>query len=483
MTSSLDLVANVSCTGSADGNISFTFDNYDVGATQIDYAIFNAQSNLGTGNTGSRLVSGPVTAQTVSNFATLPPGEYYLLLTEVDGAFDGCSVFGGEFTIRESVNLLDVDLVVTKNDNCNPNAGVITATGQFGTAPYEYQFLTTGSTAPTIATWAGSSTNVYNGEGNTYDVYIKDANDCIQVDTIVLPTDTSPEISVAVLDECLPEGTYEVVVTLDVAGISPYSLSLNGGAFQNVTFNGSNEYTISNLSSGVAQTVEIRDLNGCGESETFDIQPPLQFNASLTKLLDCQTAPANNAEITIDVVAGSGNYQYEITGPVSAGPAVLPSNPFVWDLASTPGTYTVTISDTNTPLPYCSISKDVVVLPAVEPIISVDSFTNITCFGANDGTISVSTTDNGTGPFTFQIVSLDGTPVTINPTNSTDTTAEFTALAPTTTAAGYVVRVRSNPLTNNCFTDSASILITEPAIVDVPAYCGHSCAFWLYQWK
>lgn len=468
MTTTLDAVANVTCTGAADGNISFTFDNYDVGATAVDYEIFNSQSNVSTGDTGSTNVNPPAGPVTVTDFATLPPGEYYLLLSEVGGAFPGCTVFGGEFTIRQSVNLLDIDLTITENDNCNLNAGVITAAGQFGTAPYEYQFLPTGSTPPTSATWAGSSTNVFNGEGGTYDVYIKDANDCIQMDSIFLPTDPSPEISLTIVDECLPEGTFEVLVTLDVAGIAPYALSVNGAAFQNVTFNGSNQYTISNLSSGLAQTVAIQDLNGCGETENFDIQPPLQFNASLTKLLDCQIAPANNAEITIDVVAGSGSYEYEITGPVSAGPAVLPSNPFVWNLASAPGTYTVTISDTNTALPHCSVSRTVVVPAAIEPILSVDSFTDITCFGANDGTISVSATDNGIGPFTFEITSLDGTPVSINPTTSTATTAEFTGLAPTTTAAGYIVTVRANPATNNCTTDSASILIAEPAIVDVP---------------
>ncbi|MFS4492723.1 T9SS type B sorting domain-containing protein [Maribacter sp. 2308TA10-17] len=469
MTSTLGVVANVTCTGAADGNISFTFDNYDVGATSVDYQIFNAQSNVFTGVGGSiNPLPSIGTGVPVDNVGPLPPGEYYLLLSEVGGAFPGCSVFGGDFMIRESVNLLDISLDITKNDNCNLNAGVITATGTFGTAPYEYQFLPTGSTAPTIATWAGSSNNVFNGEGGTYDAYIKDANGCIQAQTILLPTDPSPEISVAVVDECLPEGTYEVIVTLDAAGLTPYSLSVNNSAFQNITFNGSNQYTVSNLSSGLAQTVAIQDLNGCGETETFDIQPPLQFTALPTKVLACPGSASPNAEITIEVTEGSGNYQYEISGPVNAGPLPLPSNPFIWNLASLPGTYTVTISDLSTTLPYCEISSNVVILPPVEPNIFVDSSTDITCFGANDGTISVSTTDNGIGPYNFEITSFDGAVVSINPTSSTDTTAEFTGLAPTTTATGYIVTVRGNSTTNNCPTPSVSIPISEPAIVDVP---------------
>ena len=47
--------------------------------------------------------------------------------------------------------------VTSTNENCNLNAGIVTATGQFGTAPYEYQILLSTDPAPTVATWAGTS--------------------------------------------------------------------------------------------------------------------------------------------------------------------------------------------------------------------------------------------------------------------------------------------------------------------------------------
>ena len=453
MTNTLDVVANVTCTGAADGNISFTFDNFDSTATAVNYEIFNSQSNVTTGQTGTSSVNPPAGPVTVTDFATLPPGEYYLLLSEVGGPFDSCTVFGGEFTIRESVNLLDVAVTVTKNDNCNANAGVLTATGQFGTAPYEYQFLPSGSTAPTAVTWAGSSNNVFNGEGGNYDVYIKDANDCIQTDSILLPTDASPEISLAIVDECVPEGTYQVVVTLDVAGISPYSLSVNGAPFQNITFNGSGQYTISNLSTGAAQTVEISDLNGCGETETFTIQPILQFNAVVTTLIDCETAPNNNAEITINITAGSGNYDYEITGPVNEARTALPSNPFVWTSASAPGTYRVTIYDNGTAIPNCSRFINVEVQPAVVPEFT-HTFEDITCNGANDGSITLTETLNGINPYTYTISPVAGT---FNAATKT-----FENLPPDT----YTVTGRG---TNNCPLDITGIIIGEPAVISVPA--------------
>src|SRR5690606_23616761 len=128
MTSTLDVINNVSCTGSGDGNISFTFTGFDAGATAVAYEIYHRQSNVSTGHIGTQNVNPPTTVS-VENFASLPPGEYYLLLREIGGPNNGCSVDGGEFSIRESAQHLDLDVSST-NDNCNLDAGVITATGR-----------------------------------------------------------------------------------------------------------------------------------------------------------------------------------------------------------------------------------------------------------------------------------------------------------------------------------------------------------------
>ncbi|MGJ8659795.1 MAG: beta strand repeat-containing protein, partial [Cellulophaga fucicola] len=449
MTANLDVVANVTCTGSNDGNISFTFDNYDASATAVDYEIFYKQSNAQitpTPVTGSTPVSGPVTAMTVSNFATLPPGQYYLLLSEVGGPFNGCTVYGGEFTIRESVNLLEIDLTLTKNDNCNTDAGVITASGQYGTGPYEYQILPTGATAPTLTTWTGSSVNVFNVEGGTYDVYIKDAYGCIQTESIFVPTDVSPEISLTLVNECVAEGNYEVLVTLDIPSTTPYSLSVNGAAFQNITFT-AGEYTITGLSSGAAQTVEIKDLNGCGETETFTIYPKFQATAAVTKLLDCSAMP--NAEITITAFDGSGSYAYEIDGPgtndLPRTNLPSPANADVWNGATVSGTYVVSVYDNNTPSCPPTVFN-IVVEDAVTPIFT-HTFTDVICNSADDGTITLYQTDNGINPLTYTITPLAGT--------YDAATSTFSDLPPNT----YTVTATG---TNGCTTDITNIVISEP---------------------
>ncbi|MEA1786476.1 T9SS type B sorting domain-containing protein [Arenibacter sp. GZD96] len=448
MTATLDTVANVSCTGAADGNISFTFDNYDSGATAVNYEIFNSQSNVSTGFSGTTSVNPPTGALSVTNFATLPPGEYFLLLSEVGGAFNGCSVFGGEFTIRQSVNPLALNLSVTRNDNCNVNAGVITASGQFGTGPYEYQILPVGSPAPTVATWAGSSLNVFNVEGGAYDVYIKDAFNCIQMQNILMPTDPAPEIALSLVDECAPEGSYEILVDLTQAGIPPYAISVNGSAFQNVTFNASNQYTVSGLSSGLGQTVTIQDLNGCGETQSFDIHPKPEAAVSVTKLLDCTVTP--NGEITISASNGSGSFDYEISGPVNQARTAIPSpaNSVVWNLASAAGDYLVSVYDNNTPS--CApLTFTVRIPPAVTPVFT-ETHLDVSCFGANDGSITLFQTDNGINPLAYSISPLAGT--------FNAATSSFENLP----AGTYTITATG---TNDCTTAITNIVIGTPAAI------------------
>ncbi|RDY60267.1 hypothetical protein DX873_10625 [Flagellimonas nanhaiensis] len=466
MTATLDAVNNVSCTGSADGNISFTFTGFDGGATDVQYEIFNRQSNVTTGHTGTASVNPPASV-TVNNFATLPPGEYYLLLTEVGGAVNGCSVNGGEFTIRESANALDLDVASPQNDNCNPNAGVITATGRFGTAPYQYQYLLSTDPAPTAASPGWVSTTSVNVEADNYIVYVMDAYGCIFQRAITVLEDPSPQISLAIVDECVDEGTFEVLVTLTNPGTAsaPFQISTNGTAYQNFTFDGSNQYTVSGLNSGMGQTIAVRDLNGCIDTQTFNIQPPLQFNATLTTLLDCDIAPANNAEITIDITAGSGSYDYEIDGPgaVDQARTAIVGSSIVWTGASVAGSYTVTVYDTNTSVPNC-LGSIVVDVPAIiMPSFNIDSFTDVTCNGDDNGTISVSAVDTGTGPYTFEIISGPGSSAVfpIAPSSNTATTATFSGLEGLAAGITYTIEITAS---NSC-TSTLTQTINEPDVI------------------
>ncbi len=445
LTSTLDVVSNISCTGSADGAVSFSFDNYDSGATAVSYEVFNFQSNLTTGIGSSAAVNPPAvgTGVSITDLGPLDAGVYYILLTEVNGANNGCSIATAEFTIEESAVQLVPDAVLIKNDNCNLNAGVVSASAQFGRAPYEYQIALNTDPAPTATTWAGSSTNVFNVEGGDYIVYVKDAFDCIQADPINVPTDPSPEISVALNNQCTAEdGSFTVDITLDVVGVVPHSIRIDGGALQaatGLTVVG-DVLTVSNLTSG-AHTFEILDVNGCGETENITIYPPLNVVANSTADDNC--VPANSGEVTVTATGGSGVYSYTQITP--AGPT---NGTGVFGGLTHSVAYTFEVTDTTTNCP----EQLTITLPAPATPTFTLSATHVSCFGGSDGTITA-TLDAGNVDIPY-LYSLDGG-------TTTQTSNVFTGLI----QGPYNLSVISD---KGC-QDTRPITINEPTQLDITA--------------
>ena len=421
--------SDVTCNGDADGTISFEVDNYNAGSTSLTYEVFEFVTNTSTSLNGtiSPLSGG---TETVSDFGPLSPGEYYILFTENGGPNDGCVYASGEFTISEAPTLLDIDLSGTP-DNCNVNAGLITASAQFGTAPYEFQLTNSGDPAPTAATWTGSSTSVFNVEGGNYVVYARDANDCIQSEVINILTDPSPEITLAATDQCTAaEGGYTITINRTVDGIAPYSYSIDGGTFQT---NNSATFDLTNVSSGT-HTVTIQDANGCGETQTIDIFPPIDIQGSVTAEVFCD--PANAGEVTLSASGGSGNYQYRISAPA---PGAFQASNVFGSLAD--GTYTFEVEDTTT---NCTDTVTIT-LEAPAPVDFSLAATDVSCFGGADGTITVTLNATDDPPFLY---SRDGG-------TTTQTDPFFNGL----TAGTYTITVIS---AKGC-EDMDSIVIIEPA--------------------
>ncbi|MEX0274365.1 MAG: hypothetical protein AB3N16_08310, partial [Flavobacteriaceae bacterium] len=451
MTTALDQVNNVSCTGSDDGNVSFSLDDYDPGATSISYEVFNAQSNATTGTTGSVNVNPPAvgTGVSVTNVGPLSPGVYYILFTEVGGAVNGCTVASAQFTITESSNLLQVDATLVKNDNCHTNAGEVSAVGQHGTPPYEYQILPAAATAPTVATWAGSSTAFFNVEGGNYTVYIMDAFGCIQSDNVSVPTDSSPDISLAIVDECVDEGEFEIQVSLDATntGIAPYRIRINGGAFQSIA---SLPHTFSQLASG-SHTVEIQDANGCGDTENITISPQLSISASVVSQPTCAT---DDGVLSFTVSGGDGSHVVTLlnaTTMVDTG--LTPTGNQFTGVGF--GDYIVRVTDSPVTASSCTAEAPISLEEPTAVTLLLPLSTNGSCNGASDGSITVRLQTPAAGvndnpPYTYEIT--DGT------TTITQSTNVFAGLA----AGTYDITVTSN---RDCEA-TQQVQITEPTALN-----------------
>ncbi|NJB71468.1 gliding motility-associated-like protein/uncharacterized repeat protein (TIGR01451 family) [Saonia flava] len=436
-----------SCSGANDAEITYTLTDTD-GSIEpsMRWELFDVNTGLVVQSSGGNIAYSPTITVT-----GISPAEYYIVVTEVNAGNTDVCVSGSENLLIEELDPISATLSSPQNITCSTPGLILIDDIIGGGGTYTY---TVSGPAPFV-TITGTTDNpveiIPGSPAGTYTVLVEDQYGCSFTDTINVDLDPRPEISLEVVSNCPDEGEFQLIVTLDTPGIgAPYFLSLNGGAYQNIVFDGSNQYIITDLSSGAGQTVAVADLNGCPDTDPFTIYPPLEFTAVQTELLDCEGPPNNNAEITITVTSGSGNYDYEIVGPISEGRVAMPSNPFTWTQASVAGTYSVVVYDVGTPVPYCQRTIDVEAPPAITPIFTHVP-TDVTCNGLDNGTIAVFETDNGINPLTYTISPVAGT---FNASNNT-----FEGLPPGT----YAVTGLG---TNNCTTTIPGIVIDEPDIID-----------------
>lgn len=430
---------NITCTGSADGNVSFTINSIYGTSVNVDYEIFDSLSLQSTGISGTGTVAANGTL-TVTDLGPLPFGNYFVNISETSGPNAGCGVITSAFNITESAILLDLSVSLDQNANCNANSGVVSAVAQNGTSPYQYQITTTpASPLASDANWA--STSVFNVDAGDYYVHVIDAFGCIVSSPIVVvPLDDSPVISASVIDPCtVAEGNYQIDVTLDTAGIPPYSYSIDGGAFQTQTA----PFTISNLFSGT-HTIEIQDANGCGNLVTVDIFAPIAISPEVTAIPSCSN---DDGEITITTTGGSGLFTYSIS-PNAASISNV-GNVFT---GVPSGLYTVTITDTVTS---CTEEVTIVLPEAVVPSISLSS-TSVTCFGDNSGTFDINVS-NYSGAYTYEVFDSLGNSVTGLVNANTSTNPE--------TVTGMQAGVFSVVITETAIpfcSNTSSVIITSP---------------------
>ncbi|TDE46609.1 T9SS type B sorting domain-containing protein [Flavobacterium rhamnosiphilum] len=443
LTSTIDVVNNVTCNGIANGNVTFTFANYD--ATSVTYQFFNSQTNTAVSPAITGTLTGLTgTPKTVSNVVPLTPtgplapGTYYILFTENDGINPGCTNASATFTITQSAVALTINASEIKKDNCGDKAGQITAIAQGGTPAYSYQILPDSSPAPTASSSGWLASNTLNAESGNYIAYVKDAYGCIKSTPVTLGLDPSPTIGASVSNQCTgTEGNFSIDVTYPsgpTAGIPPYSYSIDGGAYQNKTA----AFTISNLSSGT-HTVQVKDFNGCGNpAVSVTILAPLGLTPTVSAVVTC---PTNLGTITANATGGTATYIYSISPPAGTLTGNVFSN-------LPPNTYDVTITDATTS---CAKTVQVVLVAPTAVTFDPATVTHVSCKGDFTGTIIVNLKASNDNPV-YQYELIAPSPVTKPKQDS----KIFAGLP----AGSYTVQVTSG---KNCIATQV-VVINEPSI-------------------
>ncbi|TCL62040.1 SprB-like repeat protein, partial [Mariniflexile fucanivorans] len=417
-------LSDVLCNGDNTGAIKFTVSGYS-----------GTYTSILTSGAGILVQSG----NTV-DITGLIADTYTIRVTDdITGCFDEETII-----ITEPTNPLTFTVTST-NVFCTNNNSQITVTAIDGTPSYTYAAVITGNLAPLAAAYGSS--NVITVDTNSaadlvWDVYIKDANGCITVDTItiindVLPTVTTPPLA---SNQCTVSTGFTFTAT--GTGLAPLSYSINGG----ISDQASPTFVVN-----VPGTyfVTVKDKNGCTATSSTStvVYAPLNTNAILTKDLTC-SAPT---DATIDVTTAGGNAPYSYKVKIGAG-TYGASVPF----AGATFTYTVTTADTYqfeiTDTNGCTKETNVITTTAIvnPDITNVVQTQFISCNSDETAAIDITIDDTkGLAPFVFNV---------LNTTTSFDYGTQTSGLA----AGDYTITVTD---AKGC-TDTFNITIVEPNAID-----------------
>ncbi|MCO4291907.1 hypothetical protein NF867_03415, partial [Solitalea sp. MAHUQ-68] len=343
--------------------------------------------------------------QTIEDLSALPIGTYTLTVTDANNCQATASV---TLTAPAVLSLSEVHT----DASCALSNGAINVSVSGGTAPYTYSWNSGESTEDLTAKSAGS-----------YTLTVTDANNCSQSITVNLNDLSGPSVTVDNQTNISCNGASDGAIQVSVSGgIAPYTYSWSSG--QSIE-------DLSALPTGT-YTLTVTDANNCQATASVTLTAPAVL--SLSEVHTDATCALSNGAINVSVSGGTAPYTYSWN-----------SGETTEDLTTkAAGSYTLTVTDANN----CSESITVTLNDLNGPQVTVDNQTNVTCNGALDGAINITTT--GTGTLTY---SWSG------PNGFTATTEDLANLA----AGTYTLTVTDG---NNCQA-SASVTLTEPLAISL----------------
>jgi gliding motility-associated-like protein len=364
-TSGGDLIKVESCCGP----ITFDLDSTDL----LCFNDFSGQinvSNINGGTPNYNFSIDNITYQTSTNFSNLDTGNYTVYIRDTLGCIDST------FTQINQPDELVLSFLVDSVRCFGGNTGQISVSVTGGSIPYNFN-------------WS-SSLNTDSIESNLFagldTLNVTDNNGC-SIDTIIEvyePTNLVYSSNIINANCGVADGSIKINMS---GGIPNYQYSIDNG----VTFLPSDSFP--NLSAGLYDVV-VEDAKGC----QFIIQENIINNGApvIDSLIIINPfCNGQTGQINVYASGGAGIIQYNLDGGL-----FQTNNDFTNLIANT---YTVNIEDGNN----CTLDS---VVEIIEPsaLNSQIQVTDVSCFGLNDGEISV-TVSGGTSPYFYNWTSSANT--------------------------------------------------------------------------
>ncbi len=324
-----------------------------------------ATANPSGGTPGYSYSWNTAPVQNTQTATGLSAGTYTCTITDANG----CQTTVNATLIDPPGMVLDPSMTQANCGQPDGSATVNVIAG--GTGPYTYSWNTT----PVQNTQTAS-----NIAAGTYTVTVTDqATGCTE-DTVITVTSTTGITATATLiNDALCNGSADgSAYAAPTGGTAPYTYSWNTTPVQ----------TNDTLIAGAGTyTVTITDDNGCTGTDQVTINEPTLVNASISGSNDVTCFGFADGDATAQGAGGTPGYSYSWnTTPVQ-------NTQNATGLA--PGTYTVTVADTNG----CTDTASVTIIDG--PILTSSIVaTDVTCFGGNNGSADL-TINGATAPYTY----------------------------------------------------------------------------------
>ncbi|NNG09639.1 MAG: T9SS type B sorting domain-containing protein, partial [Arenibacter sp.] len=428
LTAVVDPIANVSCSN-------------DLGEILVDPSGGYAPYAIVLTNTTTAQV---YNANDVNSmvFTGLSAGNYDVVITDANG----CILNDTETLVQPTPISADITPLSTTLSCFGDTNGSISATNMSGgEGIYQYQLNVYDPTATVITYTSGGQTSpVFNNLGaGIYSITVSDGWGC-DVETVQATINDPAEVYASLVrtSPLSCENDAELELTA-YGGTGPYEYSEDGINY--LPMSGGNTHTFS-VSAGTYRYY-VQDSFGCksilSNEITEDAIVPLTVTIDTSAaIINCNGD--NTAIITAKADGGLGNYRYELFTDAAlttsiAGPQVSGSfnNLNV-------GSYFVRVTSDD-----CVVVSNEIQITEPSPLVVDDSYTNVSCNGAYDGSITVSLS-GGSGGYQYAISpNLD----------KFDTVNTFTDLAP----GDYTIIAQD---VNGCF-ELLRYTILEPALIEV----------------
>ena len=356
----------IRCAGESNGSISFSAS----GGTGVLSYVWRNSANAVVGST--------------ANLSSVPTDSYTVTVTDANG----CS------KTSSSVALLAPPPVAAGTSAkidplCAGGFGAITVSGASSSVVGALAYSVNGTDFQ-------SSPSFTNIPAGSYTVYVRDANSCVVTQPSQVTITAPPAIGIVnaiVNTSCFAGNDGRITVTA-TNGVSPleYRYTRNSTTVAYQTSNVFNTGIVAGT-----YTIEVRDANGCTNTSTAIVSQPFPLDGTIGALptFSCFN-PSNGGTINLTPTGGTPPFSYSWRD--NAANAVIATTE---DASFTLGsllsnTYTVTITDSRG----CVGTRTTPTITQPAQLISSAVKTDITCFGASNGSVNLTVT-GGTSPYLY----------------------------------------------------------------------------------